>query len=113
MSIKKVRIFLGVIVGLFSLVPAYLFLELTPLYIAWCIMWSCMFAFLASNLNLLYKGWIFLSSSLAFGLLGLAYAKAVETPYLWAIEYLSQVMILVGSGVGSTFIATHFLNQNK
>ena len=113
MSNKIIRLALGIIVGLFSIVPVYFFLDLTPLYIAWCIFWACTFAFLVTNYNLMVRGMLFLGSSVAVGLLGVAYAKAVETPYLWAIEFISQIIVLVGSGVGSSFIASHYLNREK
>lgn len=102
-----IRLALAIIVGLFSTVPAYFFLEFTPIYIAWCIVWACSFAFLSAR-NRFFSGLMFLASSVAIGMLAVAYAKATKTPYLWAVEYIAQVMILVGAGVGANFIAAHF-----
>ncbi len=102
-----IRAVLAVIVGLFSIVPAYFFLEFTPIYIAWCIIWACSFAFISVK-NRFFSGLLFLASSVAIGMLAVAYAKGIETQSLWAVEYISQVMILVGAGVGANFITAHF-----
>jgi hypothetical protein len=107
MNNGMIRLALGVIVGLFLIVPAYFFLEFTPIYIAWCIVWSCSFAFLSAR-NRFFSGLLFLSSSVAIGMLAVAYARAIATPYLWAVEHIAQVMILVGAGVGANFITAHF-----
>lgn len=107
------RIALSVVVALFSIVPAFLFLELTPIYVAWCIMWAGCFAFLSWGKNLLIRGMLFLMSSIAMGLLGKAYAHAVDAPLMWAIDYVAQVIILVGAGVGANFIAAHFLDSKR
>ena len=104
---KATRAALGIIVGLFSIVPAFFFLEFTPIYIGWCIIWASSFYFLSVN-NRFFSGLLFISSSVALGMLAVAYAKAVETNYSWAVEYIAQVMILVGAGVGANFITAHF-----
>ena len=101
---------LAVIAVLFSLVPAY-FILITPIYLAWCFIWACCFAFLVNNQSLLVRGFLFLTSSIALGLLGVAYAKAISSEYLWAAEFISQIIVLVGAGVGGNFIAVYFLNR--
>ena len=113
MNRQFVRYALAIIVALFAIVPAYLFLEWTPIYIAWVIIWACCFAFLVNSSSLLVRGFLFLTSSLALGLIGLAYAKGIETELLWAVEFISQVIILVGSGVGGNYIATHYLRRHR
>lgn len=112
MNKKIIRYALAVIVALYSLLPVCFFLEHMPIYIVWGIIWACCFAFLANNQALLARGFLFLTSSLALGLLGIAYAKSINSDYLWAVEYLSQIMILVGAGVGGNLMAGAFQKGN-
>lgn len=99
-----------VVMALYFLGLACFAIVFTHKSIVWCIVWAVCFSLLNISLSLFIRGMLFLATSVALGLLGVVYARAVETPRLWAIEYFSQVMVLVGSGVGAAFIAAHYLS---
>jgi len=92
--------------------PALIIIDFTPLQIAWFACWLLSFGFLIDRKHSLFiRGFSFLLFSVTIGLLGVAYAKAVDTSWLWLVDYISQIMVLVGSGVGANFIAQHFFQK--
>lgn len=94
-----------IIFSLITFVPIALFLEYTPIYIAWIILWICSFEILFSSYSLETRGLLFISSSLAIGLIALAYAEKTAPEWLWAVNYVSQIMIIAGGAVGGNFLA--------
>jgi hypothetical protein len=108
-----VRCVLGIVIAGFSIVPAYFFLEFTPLYLGWCIIWACCFAILSASNNLVIRGLFFMCSTVAVALIGVAYAKAINTEFVWAIEYVGQLMVLIGGGVGANFISAQYLQKHR
>ncbi|MDN3699177.1 hypothetical protein QWY97_17780 [Vibrio cortegadensis] len=113
MNSRIIRIGLAIIAALIFTLPIYWLIEVTHIVIAWIVIWCISFGLVVDTSNLLVRGFLFLIISVALGMIGVGYAKATSSDWLWAIEYLSQVMILVGSGVGANFIAHHFINRRK
>ncbi|ELB2885765.1 hypothetical protein QNE71_004444 [Vibrio alginolyticus] len=113
MNSRVIRIGLAIIAALIFTLPIYWLVEVTHIVIAWIVIWCISFGLVVDTSNLLLRGFLFLVISVALGMLGVGYAKAVSSSWLWAIEYVSEVMILVGSGVGANFIAQHFINHGQ
>ncbi len=113
MNSRVIRIGLAIIAALIFTLPIYWLVEVTHIVIAWIVIWCISFGLVVDTSNLLLRGFLFLVISVALGMLGVGYAKAVSSGWLWAIEYVSEVMILVGSGVGANFIAQHFINRGQ
>ncbi|AJQ95757.1 hypothetical Protein YC6258_03721 [Gynuella sunshinyii YC6258] len=43
--------------------------------------------------------------------LGVAYCKVKNPEFLWGIELLANIMVLVGAGVGGNFMAAGYLER--
>ena len=111
---RVAKIALGVITALVLALPLQIAIEATPIQYAWLICWLISFGVIADEKTSLFaRGFLFLIVSVTLSMLGIAYAKAVETPWVWLIEYVGQIMLLTGSGVGANFIAQHFLDKRN
>ncbi len=108
---NSARIATGIIVFVFTCSLSSIFFGL-PLSIVWALLWMCSFAVLFAKKGLLFKGSSFIALSLLLAMIGLAYTKAKNPSLEWAAEYFSQ-LILVGSGVGGSFLSTYFLKHHS
>jgi len=104
--------FLGVFAGLLSIGPAGFLLDLTAPQIGICIVWACLFSVLCYDGNKFLQGLLFISGSVALSLLLVAYTNALKLDNLWAYEYVAQIMVIVGGGVGANYITSYMQEQN-
>ncbi|ELG4788320.1 hypothetical protein RAL05_004514 [Vibrio vulnificus] len=112
MNKRVARVALAVVSALVIALPIQILVDATPIHYAWLICWLVSFGVVADeNSNLFVRGFLFLILSVTCGMLGVGYAKAVETEWLWLVEYVSNIMLLAGSGVGANFMAQHFLDK--
>ncbi|WP_044617953.1 hypothetical protein [Gynuella sunshinyii] len=112
MTQNQTKWFASVVLGLFLFPVAGVFLNLTTPFWAWLIIWWCVFTtFLQVSWRRENRGLFLLVMSAGLAALGVAYCKVKNPEFLWGIELLANIMVLVGAGVGGNFMAAGYLER--
>jgi len=114
MNKRYIKIGASVALALMLALPVQILMEATPIQYAWVIAWLVSFgAVVDEKYSLFTRGVIFLVVSVTLSMLGVAFAKNINSDWVWLVEYIGNIMLLTGSGVGANFIAQHFLDKSR
>ncbi len=108
---RLLRIISAMFCAFLFTIPLYWMIDVSPIELIWLAFWCISVGLLVDTSSMLVRGFGFLTVSVAMGITGTVYVKLAIPEGLWLVEYLSNVLMLVGSAVGATLIAQHFVHQ--
>jgi hypothetical protein len=112
MTRNQTKWFASIVLAIFLFPISGVFLELTTPFWAWLIIWWCVFTiFLHASWRRENRGLFLLVMSAGLAATGIAYCTKVTPEFIWGIEFLAELMVLVGAGVGGNFMAAGYLER--